>query len=528
MNEHLLIRQLKQLPRVGKLPIEDSVKEYIDSIFSGATTVAGQAAGSFSKNLLDQVAAPVQKVVNTFNSILSPIEKMNSSLGTSTIVTSAIFKNFQNIAEAQTNSFLTAQNFFESSKDLNTLLPGTTALFSMQTDLTNELLGIQTKSTEQLGVQSGNAAAFNTFLLANKESAAGVLDELASTASTIEAATGQTGVLRDMLDAVGATTAVTRMTFRGSADELARAALQANRMGTTLDAVAQSAKSMLDVESQIGAEMEFQLLTGKDISQQTNELRLAAMTGDLDKQLQIQGDLIEENYESLKGNPIAMEAFAKSIGLSTDQVAKQAETIKARNTLLEETAKIPKAKQVELEAIFEEFNVDSIEKLAALKGEEGDRARKALEDTLGSDAEIIKSFNEMIAALDTRTQEQKLQASIDTLSNAITKAFIGEDGTAVKNTIAMQQVAFTKTTDIGKTAIEGAGKSIRDLSKGDFEGIGEAAKELGTQLKNQIKDLFSNTSTQDQIATDFAAIFDKAFAQSKRFSKESLTDNRQP
>ena len=91
----------------------------------------------------------------------------------------------------------------------------------------------------------------------------------------------------------------------------------------------------------------------------------------------------------------------------------------------------------------------------------------------------------------------------------------------------MQQVAFTKTTDIGKTAIEGAGKSIRDLSKGDFEGIGEAAKELGTQLKNQIKDLFSNTSTQDKMAEDFAAIFDKAFAQSKRFSKESLPDNRQ-
>jgi len=364
MNEHLLIRQLKRLPRVGQLNEETlrnrieelGLEKFADKILGpvvdSAKTAAGQIIGSLSKDALEGLLAEGKAVVNTFNSVLSPIEDMNSSLGTSTIVTSAIFKNFQDIAKTQIDSFLIAQDFFESAKDLNTLLPGTTALFSMQTELGKEILDIQTKSTEQLGVQSGNAAAFNTFLLANKESAGGVLDELTKTASTIEMTTGQTGVLRDMLDAVGATTAVTRMTFRGSADELARAALQANRMGTTLDSVAASSKNMLDVESQIGAEMEFQLLTGQNISQQTNELRVAAFTGDLKRVAEIQKDLIEQNYEALKGNPIALEAFAKSIGRSTEEVAQQGETILARNKLLEETAQIPEAKQIELEAIL--------------------------------------------------------------------------------------------------------------------------------------------------------------------------------
>lgn len=529
MNERLHIQRLKQLPRVSQKPsAEDLLGKGKDiaaelGLIEKGATAAGQAIASLTKDALEGVSAKGKEIVNTFNSILSPIEKMNSSLGTSTIITSQIFKNFQNIAEAQTNSFLTAQDFFKSADNLNKLLPGTTALFSMQTELTKELLGIQTKSTEQLGVQSGNAAAFNTFLLANKESATGVLDELTSTASTIEAATGQTGVLRDMLDAVGATSAVTRMTFRGTADELARAALQANRMGTTLDQVALSAKSMLDVESQIASEMEFQLLTGKNISQETNKMRIAAMTGDMDEQLRIQGELIEQNYESLKGNPIAMEAFAKSIGLSSEQMSKQAETIKARNALLEDTAKIPAA---ELKGIFEDFDVKTIEELAALKGEEGDRARKALEEKLGSDAAIIKSFDDMAQAMDTRTQEQKLQASIDTLSNAITKAFIGKDGESVKNTISMQDVIFGEGTKAGKNLIAAGGDTIRSLGSGDIEGVKEAAVQLGTQLKDQIKDLFSDTTTKATMANDFKDIFDAAFAQSKRFSKDALVDNR--
>jgi len=536
MNNRLYIQRLKQLPRVSqKQSAEDLLGKGKDiaaeiGLIEKATTLAGQAIASLTKDALEGVSSKGKEIVNTFNSILSPIEKMNSSLGTSTIITSQIFKNFQTIAEAQTNSFLTAQDFFKSADNLNKLLPGTTALFSMQTELTKELLGIQTKSTEQLGVQSGNAAAFNTFLLANKESAGGVYDELAGTASTIEAATGQTGVLKDMLNAVGTLSAVTRMTFRGQGDELGRAALQANRMGTTLDQVAQSAKSMLDVESQIGSEMEFQLLTGKNISQQTNEMRIAAMTGDLDEQLRIQGELIEQNYESLRGNPIAMEAFAKSIGLSSDQMAKQAETIKARNAILEETARIPTPK---LNELLGEFKVSSIEKLAALKGEEGDRARKALEDTIKSDDElrktqtkIIDSFDAMAQVMDTRTQEQKLQASIDTLSNAITKAFIGEDSESVKNTISMQDVTFGEGTKAGKNIIAAGGNTIRSLGSGDIQGVKEAAELLGTQLKDQLKDLFSNTTTQAQIATDFKDIFDSAFAQSKRFSKEVVADNR--
>ena len=547
MNNRLYIQRLKQLPRVSQEFTKEGfekfvaeklnlgkdekaltqVEEFLEGVKGKALTAAGQIIASLSKDALEGLASKGTAIVNTFNSVLKPIEEMNSKFGTSTIVTSQIFKNFQDIAKQQENSFLTAQDFAKSAGELNTLLPGTAALFSMQTELGKELLDIQTKSTEQLGVQPAQAAAFNTFLLANKESAGGVYDELAGTASTIEMATGQTGVLRDMLNAVGATSAATRMTFRGSADELGRAALQANRMGTTLDQVAQSAKSMLDVESQIGSEMEFQLLTGKNISQQTNEMRIAAMTGKGAEQLRIQGELIEENYESLRGNPIAMEAFAKSIGLSSEQMAKQAETIKARNALLEETSKIP---TLELNELLNEFNVDSIEKLAALEGQKGKDARDALKEKLGSDAKIIEKFDKMTQAMDQRTQEQKLQASIDTLSNAITNAFIGKTGENIKNTVQLQDNTFREGTKFGRTVINTGANVLRSAAEFEAEGAVSALKQgledIKTQAKELAKGLFSDQKTKTQIANDFKDIFDSAFAQSKRFSKEVVPDNR--
>lgn len=538
MNKHLLIQHLKQLPRVSQKEATtlESIKEGINELQEmfrlkeKAESVAAQAVASLSQTALSEVTEKATDLVNAFNTVLSPIEKMNRTLGTSTIVSSQIFRNFQNIAESAEGSLLSQKEFFNAAADLNALLPGTTALFSRQTDLTNEILDIQTRTNEQLGVGAGNAAAFNTFLLAGKESAESVLDELTETASTIEVTTGQTGVLRDMLDAVGATSADTRMAFRGTATELAKSALQANRMGTTLDQVAQSAKSMLNVESQIASEMEFQLLTGKNISQQTNEMRVAAMTGDMDEQLRIQGELIEQNYESLKGNPIAMEAFAKTIGLSTEQVAKQAETIKARNKLIDV------AGTMTLEGLEDlKKETDLLEKIAEQrgKGETVEQLQKIELSTILQDEGIDKSLREQVAgvagiakdfesyaqSMDQRTQNEKLTASISLLSDSITKAFIGETGENVKQAIVLQDTAMAAISTEGAKLVEGAAEILGKLVDGDVENAGKIAEEIGEKLKDKLSNLFSDSTTKETMANNFKDVFDMALTRSQQFKK---------
>ncbi len=503
------IQYLRSLPKVGQDPGRPDTSGNVFT--STVSSLTAQLRGLLGTAAVEGLGEASKKLEEQINRNIKPIEALNSQLGTSTTLSAQIFQNFEKISKQNGELLITNQQFAKSAATLNQILPGTIALFSAQSGLTNDILTAQTKATEMLGVQSANAAAFNSFLLANGESAEGVFDELARTANVIEATTGQTGVLKDMLDAVGATSAVTRMTFRGSADELAKAALQANRMGTTLDLVATSAKSMLDVESQIGAEMEFQLLTGQNISQQTNEMRVAAFTGDLDRVAEIQKDLIEANYEALKGNPIAMEAFAKTIGMSTDQVAKQGETIKARNALLEETAQIPAAK---LKGIFEEFDVKTIEELAALKGEEGDRARAALEDTLGSDAKIIESFDQYVAATDTRTQEQRLENAITSLTNTIS-AVLGPEN--VKEIMKSQYAAIEKFTSTSRAAITGAEDTIR--AGGDISGV-------VSSIADAITGAFSDNNTKESIASSVSDGINRAFASSKYFKQLAQPDNR--
>jgi endonuclease III len=503
------IQYLRSLPKVGDDPVRPDTSENVfSSAFSSLIALARGSAGTAAVKALGEAS---KKLEEQLNRNIKPIEALNSELGTSTTVSAQIFQNFERISKQNGELLITNQQFVKSAATLNQILPGTLALLSLESVLTNDILKAQTKATEMLGVQSANAAAFNSFLLANKESAKDVYDELAQTANVIEATTGQTGVLKDMLDAVGATSAVTRMTFRGSADELAKAALQANRMGTTLDNVAASAKSMLDVESQIASEMEFQLLTGQNISQQTNEMRVAAFTGDLDRVAEIQKDLIEANYEALKGNPIAMEAFAKSIGMSTDQVAKQGETIKARNALLEETSKIP---TLELNELLNQFNVDSIEKLAALEGEKGKAARTALEKKLGSDAKIIESFDKYVAATDTRTQEQLLENAITSLTNTISAVFGPEN---VKELMKSQYTAIEKFTSTSRDAIGNAEGAIQR---------GEDISGLFTSITDSITSAFDKETTKENIASSVHAGIERAFASSKYFKQLAQPDYR--
>jgi hypothetical protein len=515
INQHN-IQYLRSLPKVGGNPVRPDTKE--NDIFGMASSLMAQLTGLFGTAAVEGLGEASKKLEEKLNRTIKPIEALNSQLGTSTTISAQIFQNFERISKKSGELLITNQQFVKSAATLNQLLPGTLALFAQESVLTNDILTTQTKATEMLGVQSANAAAFNSFLLANGESAKGVFNELTKTASTIEVATGQTGVLRDMLDAVGATSAVTRMTFRGSADELAKAALQANRMGTTLDSVAASSKNMLDVESQIGAEMEFQLLTGQNISQQTNELRVAAFTGDLTRVAEIQKDLIEQNYKALKGNPIAMEAFAKAIGTSTEAVAQQGETILARNKLLEETARIPTPK---LNELLGEFKVSSIEELAALKGEEGDRARKALEDTIknddklrGTQTEIIKSFDDLAATLDTRTQEQRLENAITSLTNTIS-AVLGPKNVA--EILKPQNTAFAGFVDTGR--------NIVDTGKETIQSGGDISK-VGSEIAAAITTAFDKDNTKEAIATAVAAAIDRAFKTSIYFKQLAQEDYR--
>ena len=123
-------------------------------------------------------------------------------------------------------------------------------------------------------------------------------------------------VFQEIASASGDTLA----TFSGSADELAKSAVTARRLGLTLDDMASVSKGLLDFETSIEKEMEAQLITGIDLNLQ--KARMLAMQGDeagaMEEVMRQVGGLDKFN----KMAPHQQRALAEAVNLTVGQLQK--------------------------------------------------------------------------------------------------------------------------------------------------------------------------------------------------------------
>ena len=122
-----------------------------------------------------------------------------------------------------------------------------------------------------------------------------------------------------IMEQVGKTTGVVRSQLGGSTVEITKAVTQATLLGMELNKVAAAGRQLLDFESSIAAEMEAELLTGKQLN--LEKARLAALTGDyetLTKEIAVNmGDYTSFNAM----NVLQQEALAKSLGMQASEVS---------------------------------------------------------------------------------------------------------------------------------------------------------------------------------------------------------------
>ena len=113
-----------------------------------------------------------------------------------------------------------------------------------------------------------------------------------------------------------------KASFLAFPDGIAEAAVAAKRLGMSLDDVNNIADSLMDFESSIEAELEAQLLTGKQINM--SKARELALSNDL---AGLSNELFKNSVEVAeygKMNRIQQQALAKSMGVTTEQLAKMA------------------------------------------------------------------------------------------------------------------------------------------------------------------------------------------------------------
>lgn len=347
MNTQLLIQQLKQLPRVGQSgdaskfqTSEEKAAARGQSTQGVGTALIDTAVLTTANALLTELNDNATKFTNLLSLTIKPVEQLNKALGTTTIQSKAIFDNFRLHNETLRSINISDTQRIQQAEALGKIIPGQTANFSKQSDILQNTLDFQTQAVVQAGANQEAVAKLNKLLLSSGENTSDVRDNLLRSARAIELATGETSVFRDMLNAVGAVSSETRQEFRGTTEELAEAAFQATRMGTTLDKVRKSSEGYLNIEQSIQKELEAQLMTGINMASEMNQMRIASFTGDYDEVLRIQNKLIEENFEAIREKgPVAVRSFAASLNLTTEELANQYETITATNAVIQESGK---------------------------------------------------------------------------------------------------------------------------------------------------------------------------------------------
>jgi hypothetical protein len=138
----------------------------------------------------------------------------------------------------------------------------------------------------------------------------------------IAAYANQNGLLfkgSEILEETSQVSGVLRANFKGNAVEISKGVISMKALGIELKKAQEAAGSLLDFESSITAELEAELLLGKQFN--FEQARYLALTGDVAGAMEVVLKQVGsfENFSRL--NRIQQDALAKAVGMTSDELA---------------------------------------------------------------------------------------------------------------------------------------------------------------------------------------------------------------
>ena len=146
---------------------------------------------------------------------------------------------------------------------------------------------------------------------------------------------------KQAVEMVAKASSTVRMNLGANPKKLADAAFYASKLGMTLDEISSAAEQTLNFESAIQNQLEYQVLTGKEIN--IDAYQQAAASGDAAAASKELNRLLEEQGGNIEGNFFAQEALAKTLGISREQMMKSLELQKVQKKVGGDIAQIEAA-----------------------------------------------------------------------------------------------------------------------------------------------------------------------------------------
>jgi|TARA_R110000822_G_scaffold72926_1_gene175319 hypothetical protein len=260
---------------------------------------------------------------------------LGSAFGTltdPTVVFGAVLKSFQALGKEQREfRKVTGQNA-NTFRNIGGSLTSTTDLLKASTALSKEL-GVNAsvvfpsetitevaELTEFMGMGAHEAAQLAKFAKLSGQELSTVTDNMESSFKSF-VKTNAVGInISDVMNDVGSASAAVTLSLGSQPAKIQAAAMEARKLGLSLEQVDKIAGSLLDFEQSIQNEMEAEMLIGKEIN--LDKARQLALANDLEGVAKEIGknEGIMKAFSS--GNRIQQEATAKAMGMSREEMAK--------------------------------------------------------------------------------------------------------------------------------------------------------------------------------------------------------------
>ena len=324
-----IVKGISKIPIIGELINADEILGKIqekaaktEGAFAGLEVAAfgiGQILGSAFETITDP-AVIFGGILKAAGEISKQQKEFRSLTGQNVDITNALGAEF-----VTTGEYIKAAT--ELSKEL-----GVNAAVVFSPETIKEVAEL----TENMGLGAHEAAQLAKFA---KISGKPLSEVTANVETSFKSFVGQNKTAMnfgDVMNDIGSVSAATSLSLGSSADAVQEAAMQARKLGLSLEQVDQIAGSILDFESSIQAEMEAELLTGKQLN--LDRARALALNNDLAGLSEEIGNNTEILAAFSSGNRIQQEATAKALGMSREEVAQMIYVQKQQNNLSDEQA----------------------------------------------------------------------------------------------------------------------------------------------------------------------------------------------
>ena len=283
---------------------------------TGIAGLASSLADAFTDPLVivTMIVKAVKFLVGIFDHVLKVTNQIGQGFGVAGAEAAALKAQIHAAGDASGDMFYFTEEIFGAMQSLNQVVGQQLKFNEKNAKTFLDMTMYMGLSTEQAGklfkLSAESGVPFEN-----------IYDNVVGTTQALNEGSGFSMSTADAIDRITNSSASVRFNIKGGTEGLVRAAHTAARLGTTMDEIAAAAKTHLDFESSIAKEIEAEMFLQKDLN--LDKLRAAALTGDTETAAKEQARLIRENMGSLKGNVMAQEAFAATLGISTEQLAEQ-------------------------------------------------------------------------------------------------------------------------------------------------------------------------------------------------------------